>query len=48
MNGNNIKKASSHLKKLSLKGLNSLLDANLPIKKFPDQKKEDKINSKKA
>ena len=42
--GSKINKAKSHLKKLSLKGLNWLLNANFPVKKFPDQKKEDKVN----
>ena len=46
--GNKITKANNHLKKLSLKGLKSLLKANFPIKKLPDQNKEDRVNSKKA
>ena len=46
--GDKITKANNHLKKLSLKGLRSLLKANFPIKKLPDQNKEDRINKKKA
>ena len=41
--GNRMKKANNHLKKLNLKGLNSLLYANFAAKKFPDQKKEESI-----
>ena len=46
--GNKITKANNHLKKLSLKGLKSLLKANFPVKKLPDKNKEDRINNKKA
>jgi len=46
--GNKIIKANNHLKKLSLKGLKSLLKANFPVKKLPDQNKEDKVKNKKA
>ena len=46
--GNKIIKANNHLKKLSLKGLKSLLKAIFPVKKLPDQNKEDRINKKKA
>ena len=46
--GNKITKAKNHLRKLSLKGLRSLLKANFPIKKLPDQNKEDRVNKKKA
>ena len=46
--GNKITKANIHLKKLSLKGLRLLLKAIFPIKKLPDQKKEDKVRNKKA
>ena len=48
VNGNKIKNANNHLKKLSLNGVKSLLYANLPVKKLPDQKKEDKVRRKKA
>ena len=41
--GSRIKKANNHLKKLNLKGLNSMLYANFAAKKFPDQKKEESI-----
>ena len=42
--GSNMIKANNQRKKLNLKGLNSLLNANLPAKKLPDQKKEDSVN----
>ena len=46
--GSKIINANSHLKKLSLKGVKWLLYANLPVKKLPDQKKDAKVNRKKA
>ena len=48
MKGDKITKANNHLKKLSLKGLRSLLKANFPIKKLPDQNKEDRVKNIKA
>ena len=46
--GNKINKAKNHLKKLSLNGVNSLLKANFPVKKFPDQKKDEQTKRKNA
>ena len=47
--GNNKIKARDHLKKLSLKGVKLYREAILPVKKLPDQNKEEatnKINAK--
>ena len=46
--GNNNKKANDHLKKLSLKGVKSYREAILPVKKFPDQNKDEATNNTKA
>ena len=46
-NSNN-KKANDHLRKLNLKGVKSYREAILPVKKLPDQNKEDAINNRKA
>ena len=43
--GSNKSKAKDHLKKLNLKGERSVKWATFPKKKFPDQNKEEAINS---
>jgi len=48
VNGSNNKKAKDHLKKLNLKGVKSYSEAILPVKKLPDQNKEEAINNIKA
>ena len=44
MNGNKIKEANNHRKKLSLNGVRSEICATFPAKKLPDQKKEDPVS----
>ena len=46
--GSNKKKANNHLRKLSLKGVKSYTEAILPVKKLPDQNKDEAINNTKA
>ena len=46
--GSSKRKANDHLKKLSLKGVNSYREAILPVKKLPDQNKDEAINKTKA
>ena len=46
--GSNKRKANDHLKKLSLKGVKSYREAILPVKKLPDQNKDEAINKTKA
>ena len=48
VNGSNKKKAKTHLKKLSLKGVKSYRDAILPVKKLPDQNNEEATNNANA
>ena len=43
--GNSKSKAKDHLKKLNLNGERSVIWATFPKKKFPDQNKEEAINS---
>ena len=45
VNGSSKRKAKDHLKKLNLNGERSVMWATFPKKKFPDQNKEEAINS---
>ena len=45
MKGSSKSKAKDHQKKLNLKGERSVICATFPKKKFPDQNKEEAINS---